>query len=229
MNLSAPEFCFCTLAFGKRYCSLALLLAKDIEKYSPNTYLVVLTDIPDKFNKQTNILAFKHRQKSVKLYHDKRFVLEKGLSLFGSCIFIDADMRILAPVPQYLEWLKIPGIAARSCEAMCKRYGPFMEGNLNAKGSKEFKEFIVTQKAAKKLDIELKNVKHLQEYLFTITKDSGKETEFLKQWAILAPFYELNGVYAGEGNAIGLAAAKAGLQVRWSEMPGISFLRIGLN
>ncbi|MBD2201098.1 hypothetical protein H6G33_00585 [Calothrix sp. FACHB-1219] len=227
MATSKLEFCFCTLAFGNRYISLALLLAKDLEKYSPNTCLVVLTDNTDNFNKQTNVLAYKHKQQSVKLYHDKRFVLEKALLLFDSCIFIDADMRILKPVPQDMTWLKVPGISARACEAMCKRYGPFMQGNIDAKDSKEFKEFIVTQKAAKKLDIELKNetVKHLQEYLFTITKDSGKETEFLKQWEILAPFYEINGVYAGEGNAIGLAAAKAGLQVRWTEMPGISFFK----
>lgn len=40
------KFCFCTLALGKKYRALALLLAKDIEKYSPHTSFVILTDNP---------------------------------------------------------------------------------------------------------------------------------------------------------------------------------------
>lgn len=224
MTQAEPKFCFCTLALGTKYRGLALLLAKDIEKYSPHTSFVVLTDHPHDFSEQSNVLAFKHRQQGVKSYHDKRFVIEKSLSLFNSCIFIDADMRILAPIPQELTWLQLPGITARACEDMPKKYGKVLAGTANAKLCKEFQ---LTHKAAKKLNLQLdsKEVKFVYEYLFAVTKDSGREIEFLRQWGKIALYYELNGVYDAEGNAIGLAAAKAGLPVRWSAMEGITFFK----
>lgn len=219
-----PGFCFCTLAFGKKYRALALLLADDLTKYSPHTYFVVLTDNEEDFRHHPNILAFKHQQQSVKCYHDKRFALAQALSLFNCCIYIDADMRILAPVPQDPEWTRVPGITARVCEVMTKKYAKVLAGIVDAKLEREFK---VTQKAIQKLDLEFadEKVKFVYEYLFAVTKDSGKEIEFIKQWEEIAYYFELNGLYDSEGNAIGLAAAKAGLSVRWSEMPGIDFFK----
>ncbi|HIK08504.1 MAG TPA: hypothetical protein IGS40_28190 [Trichormus sp. M33_DOE_039] len=224
MDKYNTKFCFCTLAFGKNYRKLAILLAKDIEQYSPNTHFIVLTDYPQDFSAQANILAFKHKPKSAKLYHDKLFVVSQALSMFNTCIYIDADMRILAPVPQDMAWIQSPGITARVCEVMAKKYAKVLNGKANARLAKRF---AITKKAAQKLalNFEDKNVKFVYEYLFAVTRDSGKEIEFLKQWEILAPYFELNGVYDGEGNAIGLAAAKAGLPVRWSEMEGISFFK----
>jgi hypothetical protein len=222
--MSQPEtkFCFCSLALGKKYRQLALLLAKDIEKYSPKTSFVVLTDNPSDFSKQLNVIAFKHRQTGVGCYHDKRFVIAKALSMFNSCIFIDADMRILAPLPEEIKWLQEPGISARSCESMSKKYAKVFAGTASAKLRKEYN---VTNKAAQKLKTKLEEVRFVYEYLFAVTKDSGKEIEFIEQWGKIALYYELCGVYDGEGNAIGLAAAQAGLAVRWSEMEGISFFK----
>jgi hypothetical protein len=224
MSKAEPVFCFCTLALGKKYRSLALLLAKDIEKFSPNTPFIVLTDNPRYFSKQPNVIKFKHQQQGVKCYHDKRFAIAKALSLFNSCIFIDADMRILAPVPQDIQWIKEVGITARACEIMPKKYAKIFNGTASAKLCEVFK---VTKKAAQKinLDVENEKVKFVYEYLFAVTKDSGKELEFLSQWETLANYFELNGIYDAEGNAIGLAAAKAGLEVTWSEMQGISFFK----
>lgn len=218
------RFCFCSLAFGKNYRNLALLLAKDIEKYSPNTYFIVLTDFPQDFNKQPNVIALKHKQQSVKLYQDKRFAIAHSLSMFNSCIFLDADMRILAPVPQDMAWLQTPGISARSCETMSRKYAKVVNNTGDANLARGFK---VTKKAAQKLNLDMDSpdVKFVYEYLFAVTKDSGRELDFLKQWEIIAPYFELNGVYDGEGNTIGLAAAKADFPVRWNEMQGISFFK----
>ncbi len=224
MPSEEPGFCFCTLAFGKKYRALALLLANDLTKYAPHTNFVVLTDNEEDFRHHPHILAFKHRQQSVKCYHDKRFAIAQALSLFNSCIYIDADMRILAPVPQDLEWTRVPGITARVCEVMTKKYDRVLAGIFDAKLEREFK---VTQKAAQKLNLEFPNqeIKFVYEYLFAVTKDSGKEIEFIKQWENIAHYFELNGLYDSEGNAIGLAAAKADLPVRWGEMPGIDFFK----
>lgn len=215
------KFCFCTLALGKVYRDLATLLAKDIEKYSPNTALIIFTDNPQQFSKYPHVLAFKHQQNGVKCYHDKRFVIAKSLSLFNSCIFMDSDMRILAPVPEDMEWLLAPGISARACMDMPKKFAKAV----TTPNKKHHREVEVIKKAAQllNLDAECENVTFVHEYLFSITKEAGKEIEFLKQWEILAKYFELNGVYDGEGSAIGLAAYKAGLPVRWSEMEGISF------
>ncbi|MEH2445099.1 MAG: hypothetical protein V7K18_04750 [Nostoc sp.] len=219
--MSEQQFCFCTLALGKVYRGLASLLAKDLELYSPNTAFIVLTDAPQEFSKYSQVLAFQHQQQGVKCYHDKRFAIAKALSLFNSCIFIDSDMRILAPVPEYIEWLLEPGISARACMDMPKKFAKALTKTDNYFS----REIEVIKKAAQflNLDPECENVTFVHEYLFSVTKSTGKEIEFLETWEILAKYFELNGVYEGEGNAIGLAAYKAGLPVRWSEMSGISF------
>ncbi|MEH2123003.1 hypothetical protein [Nostoc sp.] len=219
--MSQQQFCFCTLALGKVYRTLAGLLAKDLKLYSPNTAFIILTDYPQDFSNSSQILAFQHQQQGVKCYHDKRFAIVKALSLFNSCIFIDADMRILAPVPEDMEWLLEPGISARACMDMPKKFAKAL-GTTNKKFTREIE---VIKKAAQFLNLEpeCENVMFVHEYLFSVTKSTGKEIEFLETWAILAKYFELNGVYEVEGNAIGLAAYKAGLPVRWSQMSGISF------
>ncbi len=222
MTQEVKEFCFCTLALGQSYRSLASLLAKDLEQHSPGTFLVVLTDKPQDFRTQANVLAFFHRQQSVYPYHDKRFVIAKALSLSNSCIFVDADMRILSSVPQSLEFLQ--GLKGRVCIGMSKHYERAMNGTGSPKLCREFK---VVDKAIQKLGLDLKdkNLRFVFEYLFSVTRDSGRELEFLKQWEALAHYFELNGIHDGEGSVIGLAAAKAGLVVMPDPMEGISFFK----
>ena len=206
MNKNHNNFCFCTLAIGSQYRNLARRLAQDIETFSPKTSFVILTDSPQDFVNQKNVLAFKHRQQGVTCYHDKRFVISKALSLFPLCIFIDADMRILDVVPPDMEWL--PGITARSCYSLVKHY------LVNRKSpEKSIKDYQVIQNLAKQMDLNLEEVKFVHEFLFTVTKDSGKDQEFLKEWDKIAPYLELNGVYDGEGSAMGLAAAKVGFPI----------------
>ncbi|MGL4498745.1 MAG: hypothetical protein ACRCU2_06740 [Planktothrix sp.] len=208
MNKAAKNFCFCTLAVGSQYRNLAQKLAQDIEKFSPETSFVILTDNPEDFINQKNVLAFKHRQQGITCYHDKRFVISQALSLFPVCIFIDADMRILDVVPPDMVWL--PGITARSCYSIVKHY------SINRKNSqKSTKDYQVIQNLANQMNINLEEVKFVHEFLFTVTKDSGKELEFLEEWDKIAPYFELNGVYSGEGSAMGLAAAKVGLPINY--------------
>lgn len=116
MNEQNQTFCFCSLALGERYREHALLLAQDIAEYSPRTFLVILSDKPQEFSKYPHILAFKHQQQSIGCYHDQRFVIAKALSLFETCVFLDADIRILDKVSPNIKWL--PGITARSCASV---------------------------------------------------------------------------------------------------------------
>ena len=210
-KVSSSKICFGTLALGKNYCALAKVLAKDIEKYAPQIPFVVLTDQPQQFANHTNVLPFKHRQQSVGCYHDKRFVIARGLSLFDSCIFIDADMRILAPIEQELEWQ--PGITAHTV------WTNILKHNKN-----EF-EIKLLSRMAEKLNLNLEEISFVHECLFVVTKDLDKEQEFLRQWDRIAPYFELNGFYRGEGHTIGLAAAKAKFKIRQNRIENIIFFK----
>lgn len=210
-KVSNSKVCFGTLALGDNYRALAQLLANDLETYSPTTPLVVLTDKPQAFADHANILAFKHRQQSVGCYHDKQFVIAKGLSLFDTCIFIDADMRILAPIEQALDWP--PGITAHTV------WTNILKHNKN-----KF-EIKLLSRMAEKLDLNLEEISFVHECLFVVTKDSGKEQEFLRQWEKIAPYFELNGFYRGEGHTIGLAAAKSGLTIKQDTFDTIAFFK----
>ncbi|MBR8829880.1 MAG: hypothetical protein N5P05_000579 [Chroococcopsis gigantea SAG 12.99] len=201
MNLSTKEkVCFCTLALGSNYQELAGRLAGDLQKYSPETALVVLTDNPLRFDGLGNVLAFKHQQQSLGCYHDKKWVLAKALSIFPTCIFIDADMRIYAPLPDNLTWE--PGIT-----------GHTVWHNI-PKHNKNQSQIKLLGEMAHKLDINLEDTSFVHECLFVVSRDGGKEQEFLRIWGEIAPFFELKGYCAGEGHSIGLAAKKANLEIR---------------
>jgi hypothetical protein len=224
MSLLDAKFCFCSLALGDNYRALAKELAKDLEQYSPKIPLILFTDHPKDFEQHSNVIAYKHQQQSVGCYHDKRVVLQEAIRLFKACIFIDADMRILSPVPEDLPWLLVPGITAKACESFNKRYSKVVAGIDTPKMAREY-DFV--QQAATKfgLDHRSEKVQFVYEYLFSLTRDSGKEVEFLKQWEVMAPYFELNGIYDGEGAAIALAAAKVGLTIRRDPMQGLNFFK----
>jgi hypothetical protein len=221
---SIAKFCFCTLALGDNYRALAKDLAKDLEQHSPKTPLLIFTDRPQDFSQHPNVITHKHHQQSVGCYHDKRLVLKQAIQQFPACIFIDADMRILSSVPEDLAWLSVPGIAARACESFNKRYSKVVAGTDTQKMAIEY-EFV--KKAATKfgLNHQDETVQFVYEYLFSLTRDSGKEIEFLNQWEIMAPYFELNGIYDGEGAAIALAAAKVGYVIRRDAMEGLNFFK----
>lgn len=220
MNQEKKDFCFCTLAFSETYRTLALELAGDLQKYSPETVFIVYTDKPQQFKDCSNVLVFKHRQKGVFCYHERRFAIAKALSLYNSCIYLDADVRIVAPVSPDLKWL--PGITARSCDNLVAHHNRMIYKNGSPRLDK-LKNFEIIQKTAQNLDVNLEEVTYLNEFLFVVTRDAGRELEFLKQWEKIALSFELQGLHKGPGNAMGIAATKVGFPIRHDVMEGISF------
>ncbi len=212
-NEAAQQFCFCTLALGAKYRDLAKDLAADLEKFSSNP-LVILTDRPDDFDQCSNAVVFKHYQQSVACYHDKRYVIAKALSLYDACVFVDADMRILKDVAP-IKWQ--PGISARSCTNILRHYEPV------AGRPDRVKRMQLIGKISQKLNLDLEQVNFVSEFMFVVTKDSGKEMKFLELWEKIGNYFELNGVYDSEGSVMGLAAAASGLPIRHHEMPEIEF------
>lgn len=205
------EFCFCTLAVGNRYRRHAQLLAKDIQQYSPTTSFVVLTDRPDDFKPHSHVIPFKHRLQSVQGYHDKRFVLEQSLALFDTCIFLDSDVRIIGFVNKEMKFL--PGITARTgCN--------ILQHNTDKPIVLE-----TIEKVATKLEIDLQETKWFHEFMFTIQKQDGVELEFLKLWQTISYLFEMQGIYAREGDVMGLAAAKVGLSIRFDSTDRFPFFK----
>ena len=149
----------------------------------------------------------------------KDFAIAKSLALFDACIFLDSDMRILAEVPEELPWLLEPGIKARACMTMPQKFAQM------GMGEHVNKELNLVKQAAAKLNLleDWENIMFVHEYLISVTKDRNKEVDFLETWEKLAHFFETNGLYYGEGNAIALAAHKVGMKIGWSEFPGVSF------
>ncbi len=225
MTKEDKNFCFCTLALGERYRSYAFLLAEDIEKHSPGTKFLILTDKPQKFSHYSHVLAFPHQQQSIGCYHDKRFVIAKALSLFHTCIFVDVDMRILDKVTPNLKFL--PGITARSCASIVKHNKIYVSSVSDAHKPKRIRDLEIVNKLAQKLDVNLEdnNTQFVMEVLFAVTRQDGQEMEFLKHWETIAYYCELNGFTCAVGYAIGLAAAKAGLAVRWDAMEDIVYFK----
>jgi len=220
--IQESNFCFGTLAFGANYRALALELANDLEKYAPGIPLLILTDKPQYFqNRNSNILPIRHKQL---LYcdNDKKFLIEKALSLFDTCICIDADMRILAPIPSNLKFL--PGITARSCTNLTKHL-TIRLNKTNPPRSKLVREVEVTKKLAQKLDLDLDNdpIKFIYECLFVVQKQNGKEVEFISLIEKISRYFELHNVFIGIGTAMGLATAKFGVSIRHDTMDEISF------
>jgi hypothetical protein len=197
----AKHYCFCTLAIGKRYRTHAKLLAADLQKHAPETVLILLSDRPSEFKPYPNVRAFWHRLQSVKGYHDKRFVLKKAMTLFESCIFMDADIRIFGPIPANFPFT--PGLVPR--------YGCGITKHNSA--DKIRASFMPIQTVARALQLNLEEVYWFHEFMFLCSRQGGKETEFFKLWDSIATYFESQGIYGGVGNVMGLAAAKAGFDI----------------
>jgi len=209
----SKESCFCTLAVGDRYRNHARILAKDIQQHMPGKALCVLTDKPECFQEFPHVIAFKHYLQSVKGYHDKRFVLEKSLSLFESCMFLDSDVIIIGGVTGEMNWL--PGITARAGCDLLHRITKINNP----------REIQVIEEAAKKLDIDLQQVQWLHEFMFTFRKEAGLEDEFIQLWQTISYFFEMQGIYHCECYAMGLAAAKVGMTIRFDREDKFPFFK----
>lgn len=221
MNLEQKEFCICTYVGGNTYRDLAKNLIADLAKYAPEIPFIIYTDKPQDFENYSNVLAFAHKRQGVWYYHERRFAIQKALSMFKSCMYIDSDVRICAPIPER-EWL--PGITARSCTGMTKHFQERIN-KTNPPSEAAMKKFELYKKMAKKLDVDIEKEKvtWVNEFLFVVTRDSGKEEEFLKNWEKIAMYAEVNGLHKHPAYAIGLAATKANLEIRHDVMEGVEF------
>ncbi|NET08790.1 MAG: hypothetical protein F6K16_29655 [Symploca sp. SIO2B6] len=199
------KICYTTLAIGHEYNLHAKKLADDISQLSPNIPIVILTDRPKVFTNHSSVIPIKHDIQSVGIFHDKLCCIEKSLENFECCIFLDADCRLIENMANSRDWK--PGLTVKTCWDLSEHIHP--------KGASE--RAVRTQKlvheVAKELSVPINDAKFVYEAIFVVHADSQKEIEFLKTWKQIRDFFESNGIFDGEGVAMGLAAAKASLNV----------------
>lgn len=224
MNLEQKNFCFCTYTSGNTYRALTKLLVEDLAKYAPGIPFIIFTDQPDDFKGYENVWVYKHNRKGIKAHNERRFAIEKALSLFNSCLYLDGDVRICAPIPQDFitkKWL--PGITARSCGDLVQHIQSRMttDGKLRPKVVQQM-ELVKMLATRLGLNLEKDKVAFINEFLFIVTRDSGKENKFLNLWGQLSYYVELNG-FTSPTISMGLAATKLNFPVRLDQMEGLDF------
>lgn len=200
MTTSQKNFCFCTLALGKKYRIMAQDLAKDLEQYSPGTLIYIFSDKPQHFKEQKNVVNFRHHQQGTqRCSNDRRIILQRVLADFPIAIHIDADTRIKGDLPNIIDCS--PGITGLS-ENLVSHITKNRPQSVN-----------IIKSVATKLDIPLDEAQWIGESLYIVARDGGKEEEFFRLWGLIASYAELKGMHGGDGNLMGLAASKIGWKV----------------
>ncbi|MFY7802959.1 MAG: hypothetical protein ACOVQ7_05985 [Limnoraphis robusta] len=224
MSLAQQNFCFCTYTSGQTYRTLTKLLVQDLKQYAPEIPFIIFTDKPSHFSDDNNVMPFEHHRQGISFHNERRYAIAKAISLYNSCMYIDADVRICAPVPPEIQSKWLPGLTARSCGSLIK----LMQERLsktNPPNPSVVKQMKLIEKIARKLDIDLTEttIPFINEFLFVLTRDSGKEIEFLNLWEKLAYYTELNGWDNAPTIPMGFAAVQVGMPVIYDEMEGLDF------
>ncbi len=208
------EQIFSTLALGAKFSHMADDLASDLLRHCPAAKLVVLTDEPEVLRLRSNVIAIKHRQVSVKPFHDKLCAVDRALQFGDSCIFMDADSRILGNVE--LE----PG--GEGVEALIVRSWAYNQNELADLGT-------IHQSLRKRFGLRQDDAElpYVVECLFRVTRDEHYE-QFREAWASISSFCQRRRFFIFEGYALALAAFLTGVPVRSEPFTGLRFVTAGL-
>jgi hypothetical protein len=174
-----------------------------------------LSDRPQQFQDYPNVRAIKHRCRGVLPYHERRYAIHYALNIAPSVMYLDADVRICAPIPDDLEIY--PGLTARTC---CR-----LQKHMRQNPPSRHKKYVI-EKMAKKMDIDDLDdpeLKFINEFLFVVTAYEGREQDFLRYWGELAIYADTLGLHKHPTYAMALAARKSGFPVYRSEMNGLDF------
>jgi hypothetical protein len=215
------SLCFCTAAFGEKYNQMAKLLAQDLEQFAPGCCFVIYTDRPQLFKNYPNVHAVKHSCRGVLSYQERRFAIWHALSISSTVMYLDADVRICAPVPTNLEFH--PGLTARSCGNLQKHLQAQFKRNPES-SQLQHKQYVIEKMAHQAgIDIDSPELKFINEFLFVIKADEGRELEFLKLWGNLAIYADTLGMHKHPTYAMAMAAMKSQFSIHHSEMKGLDF------
>lgn len=216
----ATDYCLATLALGKQYRLHAQLLALDVLEFGLGVPLVVLTDDVRSFDGLEGVKALAHRQDGLMhCFHDKRIVVRRALEHADAVVFMDADCRFLAPPGEALGEQLRPGLQAVNRLPILEKFAQEEEAEAAGRMPKRFNSARrrrgIVERAAARIGVDLQDVQWVEEMVFAVTRDGGREKAFLDTWDALAPYVQLRGYSYGEGESMGMAAERAG----WKPAP----------
>lgn len=221
LRLYDESLCFCTAAFGKNYVALAKLLADDLQKFAPTHPFLVITDNPIAFQDYPHVIAIKHWCRGVQAYHERRFAIKYALAVSPTVMYLDADVRICDPIPKNLKFK--PGLTARSCGEMTKHLQTQFDKPILSQ-QLQHKQYVLEKMAEKAgVDFYSPSVTFINEFLFVVKADQGRELEFLQLWGEFAIYADTLGLHKHPTYAMALAAVKSDLPIHYSQMDGLNF------
>jgi hypothetical protein len=198
-------------------------LAADLAKFSPGVTFLVLTDDPLVFRDVPSVQAVYHRKRSVLGYNDKLAVIKKALDQYSTAVFVDADVRILAPVHLSPEVFK-PGLRTfliRTWAWMRETSDTSPEGPEWQKNDLRMMAILVKEFS---LPNDGSDIPYVVEFLFAITKGGRLDVEaYLRKWNQLAEFCERRRLFIHLGLSMGLAARLTGFPVEQHDFRGVKF------
>ena len=213
--MQGPEgYCYCTLALGQEYCYLAKQLASDLEQYAPGSTLFILTDHPKIFEGVANVKVIFHRKRSVVGYNDKLCVVKRALNSYNTCIFLDADIRILDPI-QLDQTVFAPGLTAYRIYSWL--YFKIHESDWDRRVNTIVMPYLRKQM---NLSYDDGDIPVVSEHLFAVTRCPQMDA-FLEKWNALAELCEKKGIVRFEGFSIGLAGLLIGFPICQNEFSGL--------
>jgi len=227
-NYQKQNYIFATLAIGKDSCNKALNLAKDLKYFDQR--LLVVTNNSQSFKTCSNVILHEVKLEYFS-YNQKIICFEEGFKIADAVVYIDCDCRIL--------YKTYKNTMSRLSLIIPPGFHPSWDWGLIARkentffNSKDVFDRIsgygeLALNLCKKLNIDIKQAYHFQEGIIILSKEEGKEKEFLKTWSYLAnqlDDFEIKNnasrIGVGEGNLIGLALVKSGMTKHSPEVSNI--------
>lgn len=211
----SESVCVGTLALGLQYRVHAKLLAFDLLLLHPDIMFIILTDEPDFFCDLHNVIPIKHRSTGIRFcYHDKRFVFEAAFQQFDSCLFVDADSRLVDTI-NFEELLSVDAfIVAPIVEPLVEK----LELEVFVRKSRfnfnnPLRKRRIFEKLSKLMRVDISEVAFIQESIFLINKKKCNYGDFLSAWNYCALFTTARLFEFSEGSSIGLSAAYVGANI----------------
>lgn len=191
-----------TLALGNQFVMHAILLANDLLTYHPNSKFFVLTDRPEIFSGFKNVVAISHQFAGVRrCYHDKRFVIKKMLQLSDSCLFLDADSRLLGEID--FGELLAEGAFITCLHSKNLQIKLHLDVELPEKKARRRSKILID--LAEKLGVDFSNVTFVQEPLLVFQSRYGDINRFFAAWDFCAAYTAMRFFEFSEGSSIGLS------------------------
>lgn len=211
MSIQLENICFGTLAYGLQFRIHAKILAQDFLLWHPGTRFFVVTDHPEYFQSLPNVIAVKYKPSGIRsCYHDKRQVLKEALNHYAICIYLDADCRIVEPIPfddLIHDQVFFTAIYGENLET--KLSIEIRKGDKAGRFNGPHRRKRILSAAAAGEGVNFNQVTFINETFFVVNSQHGDAQEFLTSWDFCARYTTARLFEFGEGASIGIALEKA--------------------